>query len=606
MDELTILNRQGVLTELDVHFAHLMRRLSGGGSPELALGAALASNWTANGHICLDLAAEAGKRWRSGSGLVETPDLECWERALLKSPVVGRPGDYRPLVLDEAGRLYLYRYWEYEQEAAVALTRRAGHLVEAVDERRLRADLNKLFPKAPDGRADWQKLAAATAVLRHFSLISGGPGTGKTSTVIRILALLRQQPGGGELKIALAAPTGKAAARMQESIHQAKQGLPVDETVREAIPEQASTLHRLLGGSLDSVYFRHDANNPLLLDVLILDEASMVDLALMAKLMRALPERARLIMLGDRDQLASVEAGAVLADICGEAPGFSDAFHNRLTLLTGEEIPARNHAAPPLSDAIVLLRRSFRFGHESGIGRLASAVNQGRADACLALLENEQLPDIGVVPAQDAIAGRAAGVYRDYLERMGSGAPAERIFEAFNRFRVLCAVRGGPSGLGALNRGIEARLDGQGLIDAREACYAGRPIIITRNDHELHLYNGDMGILLPDRESDGRLRACFQTSEGVIRKIPPARLPEHETAFAMTVHKSQGSEFERVLLVLPEEDSPILSRELVYTGITRARRRFEISASPGVLAAAVARRLRRASGLRQALWETRD
>lgn len=598
MDQLAILRGQGLLTDLDVYFARLMCRLSSEDSPELALGAALASNWTANGHVCLDLGAEAGKCCAS----VEFPELGRWQQMLRKSLVVGQPGDFSPLILDEAGRLYLYRYWEYEQGIAAALAGKAGCLAESVDEAGLKADLDGLFPKATDGQIGWQKVAAATAVLRRFSVISGGPGTGKTSTVIRILALLRQQPGGAKLNIALAAPTGKAAARMQESIHRTKQGLPVDEWVRKAIPEQASTLHRLLGGRPDSVYFRHDSNNPLPLDVLILDEASMVDIALMAKLMRALPEKARLIMLGDKDQLASVEAGAVLADICGETPGFSNAFHKRLMALTGEEMPARTCVLPPIGDAIVLLQHSFRFGPESGIGRLASAVNQGRGELCYTLLQDKHLPDISMVSAHNSIAHQAAEIYRGYLERMRGGAPVEQIFEAFNRFRLLCAIRGGPLGVLALNRAIEERLEAWNFIDAKESHYAGRPIIVTRNDHELHLYNGDVGILLPDHDSNGRLRACFQTSEGVIRKASPARLPAHETVFAMTVHKSQGSEFDRVLLVLPEEDNPILSRELIYTGITRARSRLEISASSSILSTAVVRQLRRASGLKDALW----
>lgn len=589
------LSYQGILTDLDLYFARLMCRL-GGDSSELALAAALVSNRTSNGHVCLDLSVETSQ------GFFDTPPLDQWLLALRNTRVVGQPGDFCPLILDEMGRLYLYRYWMYEKELAVALTARAGQQDGSVDERQLQNDLNQLFPVLSDGETDWQKLAAVAAVLNRFSVISGGPGTGKTSTVIRILALLRQQPGGMDLNIALAAPTGKAAARLQESIHQAKQNLPVTEAVREAIPEQASTLHRLLGANPDSVYFKYNQDNLLPIDVLILDEASMVDIALMAKLMRALPERARLVMLGDKSQLASVEAGAILADICGNNPGFSSRFAEQLVAITGEKIPDQTASAPLMSDSIQLLHRSYRFDEKSGIGQLAVAVNQGDGERCLTLIQDEMLPDISGISDQESIAEQAAMNYREYLERLIAGAAIEVVFEAFNRFRVLCAIRRGPFGVMALNQDIEACLDVWNLVNAREKHYIGRPVIITRNDHELQLYNGDVGILLPDSENEGRLRACFQSNEGMIRKVAPAHLPEHETAYAMTVHKSQGSEFDQVLLVLPEEDTPVLSRELLYTGITRARSRFKISTSTNLLTTLVARPLSRSSGLGDLLW----
>ncbi len=596
------LYRQGVLGDQDVQFARLMCRLADNQAPELALGAALASRWTASGHVCLALAAEAGKPLGMGAERWVLPEKSSWEAALRQSPVVGRPGEYRPLILDQAGRLYLYRYWEYQQELAEALRLRAGLLAEGVDEALLQEGLQRLFPKQPSGQADWQKLAAATAVLRRFCVISGGPGTGKTSTVLRILALLRQQPGGAELNIALAAPTGKAAARLQESIHSAKGRLGMDEPLCMAIPEQASTLHRLLGAKPQSVYFRYDRDNLLPVDVLVIDEASMVDIALMAKLMRALPEQARLILLGDKDQLASVEAGAVLADICGEAPGFSEDFRKKLLQLTGEQIPPSAGAVSTLADAVVLLQRSFRFEQDSDIGQLAAAVNAGRAGDCFALLQEGRCQAIGRLSPHESVAAAAAQHYLDYLRCLRAGAPVGEVFDVFNRFRVLCAVRTGPAGVEALNRDIEARLEAEGLIDTRCHHYAGRPVMITRNEHDLRLYNGDIGILFPHPGDGGRLQVLFQTGEGMVRKVSPARLPEHETVYAMTVHKSQGSEFDRVLLVLPPGEGLHLSRELVYTGITRARQRFEISTTEQALRQAVEQRLERVSGLRDALW----
>lgn len=606
MKQLLALQKQGMLTSLDVSFAQLMCRLSANESNELALAAALASHATANGHVCLDLNFETGKKiYRHEDPLsIQLPSYEEWVMALRGLPVIGNPGDYRPLILDEAGRLYLYRYWKYEQDLAQALHKRAGVVNQLVDEARLRDGLYQLFP-ASLAKPNWQKVAAAAAVLNQFSVISGGPGTGKTSTVIRILALLRQQPNGLNLKIALAAPTGKAAARMQEAIYQAKQQLPVDESIRDAIPEQATTLHRLLGASMDSIYFRHNKENPLPVDVLILDEASMVDVALMAKLMWALPDKARLIMLGDKDQLSSVEAGAVLADICGTQPQFSDGFRTRLVSLVGDELPPQKEVALPMADSILLLHQSYRFTDKSGIGQLAKSVNQGDGKRALTLLNDKALPDIGLNGGHDGIAEQAADNYQNYLECLKREGSVDDVFAAFNSFRALCAVRGGPYGVVTLNQKIEAVLAARNLINIRHDYYAGRPIMVTHNDNGLRLYNGDVGLLLPDSENGGLLRACFQSSDGVIRKIAPAMLPEHETVYAMTVHKSQGSEFDKVLLVLPKEDNLLLSRELVYTGITRARSGFELYAGNEILLAAVQRKLSRTTGLQDLLWRNK-
>ncbi len=604
MKQLQALKREGRLSDLDISFARLLCRLAGTASDELAWGAALASHATGKGHVCLDLAAEADRPIcpDGATGPTRLPGFENWVAALKATSVVGDPGAYCPLILDRAGRLYLYRYWKYEQDIALALNRRAAAPAGDIDEARLQSDLQLLFPAAV--RPDWQKVAAAAAVLNRFSVISGGPGTGKTSTVIRILALLRQQPGGLDLRIALAAPTGKAAARMQEAIHQAKQQLPVDDRIRSAIPEEAMTLHRLLGARMDSIHFWHDRQNPLPVDVLILDEASMVDIALMAKLMRALPETARLIMLGDKDQLSSVEAGAVLADICGKGPRFSTAFHDRLSALLGEALPCHGGSVPAIADAVLLLHRSYRFSDESGIGRLAKAVNRGDANAVRLMLDGGQWPDIRRYPASHDLAAEAVEGYRHYLECVQAGADIDRIFAAFNRFQVLCAVREGPDGVVVLNRKIEQALVRHNLIDAAGEGYAGRPIMVMRNDHGLRIYNGDVGLLLPDPTCSGRLRACFRGVDGHFRRLAPALLPQHETAYAMTVHKSQGSEFERVLLVLPEEEGPLLSRELLYTGITRAKSRFELCAGDDILLSAVQRRLSRTTGLQDLLWQS--
>ncbi len=603
---------------LDIHLARLLGRLDGRENPLHALSVRLVCRLTSQGHICANLAELAEKPLGEVAehGWPIAPAFADWCEVLRRSPVVGRPGDYAPLILDEAGRLYLYRYWGYERQLEEDLRRRAADEPSELDLPRLRQGLDRLFPPMEDARTDWQRIAAATALLKRFCVISGGPGTGKTTTVIRILALLLEQAAGRRLHVALTAPTGKAAARMQEAIRQARDHLPVTSAIREAIPGEATTIHRLLGVRSGSVRFRHDRDNPLPVDLVVVDEASMVDMALMAKLVQALPAQARLILLGDKDQLASVEAGAVLGDICGDSPGFSPAFRERLIRVTGQDPVGRAEATSPptvrpdgrpaIRDAIVELRRSYRFGEQSGIGRLAMHVNRGEGREALALLERGDCEDVIWRPLGSGrdLAAKLAEVAEELGASLAVDAPDVALTN-LGRYRLLCAHRAGPFGVETLNQRIEERLEARGPIRSRSPWYHGRPVLITANDYGLRLFNGDLGVTLSDPGSDGRLRVFFRTVEGGIRRLAPARLPEHETAYATTVHKSQGSEAESVLLVLPDEPSPVMTRELIYTGITRARSRVEIWGTASVFEAAVARRLQRSSGLRDALWGAR-
>ncbi len=610
-DLLSALHQQGALSDLDVHFARFMERLAGGTAPELALVAALASHATGQGDICVNLRQWARRREAMTAQEVERPALmvppvEPWLDAVRTSPVVGRPGDRQPLIIDPRGRLYLYRYWQYEQRLALDLRRRAKEAPTDVNETRLRTDLNRLFPRHSALKGpDWQKVAAAVAALRQVCVISGGPGTGKTSTVLKILALLTGQ-AGRPLRIALAAPTGKAAARMQESIRAAKPGLGLAPEQAAQIPEEASTLHRLLGSYPGSVSFRYNADHPLPLDVLVVDEVSMVGLALLAKTVDALRPQTRLILLGDKDQLASVDAGAVLGDLCAGAGRFSPAFQAQLAALTGETLPHGKETTSPLVDAIVLLRHSYRFGTDSGIGALAAAVNRGRsADATRLLADRGDIEWHRLAPAEalpEQLAEPVAVGFAPYLEAVRSAATVDTVFAQFNGFRVLVALRKGAFGVEALNELCAGVLQQRGLIDGRHAWYAGRPVMITRNDYHLRLFNGDIGLTLPDPDDPERMKVFFLGNDGALRSFAPARLPTHETVYAMTVHKSQGSEFERVLVVTPDQSSPVLSRELLYTALTRARRQAVFYGVPEVFEAAVERRLRRSSGLRDRLW----
>lgn len=548
---------------LDLHLAALLQRLNGAPDAALELATRTVSAWRAAGHICVPLAAIG-------------PTVTAAK--LRATRVVGAPGDFKPLILDPQGRLYLQRYWQYEHDLATALRARIG-IRAACDEALLQEGLKRFF--TGHAEPDWQRVAAETALRNCFCVISGGPGTGKTRTVVAVLALLHEQFVAP--RIALAAPTGKAAARMKESIQQVVEHEPAFAGLRGSRAAEATTLHRLLGVIPNSPYFRHDAKRPLAVDAVIVDEASMVDLALMAKLVAAVPPEARLILLGDKDQLASVEAGSVLGDICSASSTAS---------------------AAPIVQYVVVLRKNYRFAEGSGIQALSTAVNSGDAQTALRLLESGNSPDLVFTPTPapkelpEAIRPHVVTGYRAYLTAPDSTEALRRLGD----FRILATTRRGPFGVQNLNRLAEEALTDEGLIEPTGIHYHGRPVLIRANDYPLRLFNGDVGLILRDENASGQLRAFFLDAEGRLRCVLPARLPEHETSFATTIHKSQGSEFPRLLLVLPDRDGPLMTRELIYTGVTRARRQVHLWARPDLLRAAIARRTERTSGLRDALW----
>ena len=596
------------LTPTDHHCADFLRREAGVPPEWFKLVVSLASNAVGNGNICLNLADIAGQQILVDGSERQLPDLRELRRGLSRSAVVGSPGEFRPLVLDGAGRLYLYRYWKYEAELVQVILEKAALPPGQMDESLLSQGVARLFPGGEGGEVDWQKVAALGALWSRFSVISGGPGTGKTSTVVKILALLLEQAKGEKVRIALAAPTGKSAARLKESIRAMKAGLDCSEEVRGQIPEDVTTLHRLLGVRGGSVRFRHDRENRLPFSVVIIDEASMVALPLMAKLAVALDAGARVILLGDRDQLASVEAGAALGDICGggRAEPYSQGFQAFVARVAGAQFTAtavgEKRGFP--NDSLTVLKKNYRFAAASGIGGAARAVNAGEGAAALELFRDEQQGDIHWqdAPAPDqlkkALAERVVAGYSPYL---AAGSPGEAL-RRFDAFRVLTALRQGPYGVTGVNALVEEILVEKGLIERGNRWYSGRPIMITVNDYNLKLFNGDIGIVLPDPESCGSPRVFFPSPDGGVRKVPPVRLPAHETVFAMTIHKSQGSEFDRLLLLLPGNDSEGLTRELIYTGLTRAKSAVEIWGSQEVFISAVSRRVERTSGLREALW----
>lgn len=594
------------LSTMSRHFARFMMQLADTSAPELKWAAALLCRAAEQGDVCLDLHNALETFHLCPPPEISPPhSIEAWSSHLYNTSVVGRPGEHRPLVLDAQGRLYLYRFWRQENFLAQELRRRASLRTIPADENRLRAGIERLFGRGDGRSTDWQRVAAVTALLSPLCVISGGPGTGKTTTVIKILALLLEQVAPHSLSIALTAPTGKAAARLAEAIRQARSSLAVTEAIRERIPDETQTLHRLLGRARHGGY-RHHRDHPLAWDVVIVDEASMVDLPLMAALLEALAPHSRLILLGDRDQLASVEAGAVLGDLCsaGNEEGVSAALATTVTQISGDHLSVAESGSSDLRDCVTVLRRSYRFDEGSGIGRLARAINQGHADEALGILQAEDCADVSRRPLPSAATLETAlepvlvEIFAPYLQEKS----VARALQAFERIRLLAALRRGPFGVEQLNLLIEKVLARHGWLQPSTSYYRGRPVLITGNDYRLGLFNGDVGLIWPDQENAGALRVFFPETGGALRKILPSRLPPHETVFSMTVHKSQGSEFDRVLLLLPDRDTELLTRELLYTAVTRARKSVVVWGEEELFAGAVQRRIQRRSGLRDALW----
>ena len=483
------------------------------------------------------------------------------EEALVVSS--GLTGDVDKPLCVHLHYLYTRRYFEHEQTLARnirALLVRSAEL--EVDE----PLLDRLFPYNKEDESDWQKIAAERAHKHHFLIVSGGPGTGKSTTVVKILALL-QSASGKQLHIALAAPTGKAAKRLQDAVNSSAQELTVSEIIKEGIPKTASTLHRLLGVRRHSPFFRHNAKNPLLFDLVVIDEASMVDLALMSKLVAALKPGSRLILLGDKDQLASVESGTVLSDMIDTLP-----------------------------ENTVELQKSYRF--DEGIKCFAHAINTGDAAAAWGLMQGNAPDNVSLIEGE--VSEYGGEKYREYMEaarKITHFDEYKNLFKLFHSFKILCALRHGPAGVSGLNTAVEEYLTQRGHDCFGTVWYPGRPVMVTRNEYSLNLYNGDMGICLPDPANPGSMKIWFERIDGSLQGVLPGRIGGCETAYALTIHKSQGTEVGEVLVVLPEKESTLVTRELLYTAVTRARHSVKVSSSRQVFDCAVSGKIERHSGL---------
>lgn len=604
----------GVIRPIDWQFASHIARYDS--SREVVLAAAMLSHALGQQNSCVDLRqrCELGEMI-PGAGIAP-PLLEQWLEVLRNSEVVGQVGDHAPLLLD-GNLLYLSRYLGCETEIADQLLARA--VATGVDEHWLRQRLDHYFgDSAPP---DWQKLAAACALGSRFALIAGGPGTGKTTTVVKILALLleqRQHQGhSGHYRIRMAAPTGKAAARLAQSIASSLQHeSSIDPAIAAVLPAEVATIHRLLRPLPNSTRFRHHARNPLVCDVLLVDEVSMIDIGLMAQLLAALKPGTRVILLGDRDQLPSVGVGQLLHDLCaslgaagtGHCLPYSSGRQGFLERACGFSLDSwvSQGQQTGMGDCIALLQRSYRFGADSGIGELAQIVNGGDEAGARELMSRVDAGGYSDISAlapsatsSDWLAQLAAPYVAIVRQCLDPELSAQRKLRTLEDYRILCALREGSAGVQRVNQYIESYLAQQGLANEMQPYYPGQPIMVTENNYSLQLYNGDNGLVL--RDDSGQLYACFEGIDGLPRRVAISRLPRHECSYAISVHKSQGSEYRHVALVLPpsraQELAPLVTRELVYTAVTRAREQLTLAASAELLCVAIRRRVHRDTGL---------
>lgn len=624
------LKSSGLIQPLDFHLAIFFTQQSASNDPLVQTRFAILVVWLSmevrSGHVCINLndVTKQNLEYRFGREQVNSlfscldfPTVEDWFMVCKQvgDNLIGNANSLSPFILS-ANRLYFQRMWQYENQVADYFNRQF-HIapVSIIAAQKLLTDL---FPHTQTTEIDWQKVATASAIINQVTIVSGGPGTGKTTTVSKILAILvafHQQTQSSPLRIVAAAPTGKAAARLTESLSGAISTLPISQSIKASIPIEALTLHRLLGASMRNNQYMFNKDNPLNVDILLIDEASMIDLPMMASVIAALPEHSRLILLGDKEQLSSVEAGAVFGDLCEQRNnGYSQQYIDRIKQLTGYHLDSSksikvNSGSPSIADSICLLQKSYRFSNQSSIGILANLIKEGDSHQALALLNHKQLDDVVFFPVenrdeyQHAIA-QCTEAYQYYLAIIKSRPDdIATILTAFNEFRLLCALRDGPFGVKVLNKTIENLLYKNGYIhfNKQGIWYIGRPVMILKNSFSLGLFNGDIGITLPAFDNSNQLKVYFRLPSGEVKGFSTVQLPEHETAYAMTIHKSQGSEFVKVAIILPDDYSPLLTRSLFYTAITRAKKQVVLYSSKAIIEKTIKSQISRQSGLRELL-----
>ncbi len=606
------LKKTGSFSDIDIHLAEFLSTEGGEHSPLFHLIIMMLSSRLSSGDVCLSLEDIEGKSLSYFYGDDEDglnseiiiPGKTEMVKVLDKSKAVGRDGDYLPLILDPHNKLYFHKYYTFENllSSYIKDLAESKTLPETISN--VKDTFALLFPRSVGG-TDWQSVAAYSALSGGITVISGGPGTGKTSTVVKILALIAESgiKTGKDVLISLAAPTGKAAARLREAVNSAIENLPAGDDVKKLIPSETFTIHRLLGSIRNSHEFRYNRGNHLPHDVVVVDECSMGDMALMCRLVQAIKPGAQLILLGDKDQLSSVEGGAVFGDLCGSVEGvYTENFKTQGRGLFGINFPdpdTINPHASKMNDSLIVLKKSYRFSGRSGIGILADLIKKGDASAALDILGDESYPDVKFAD------GTASGKIDDVYKKLASsildgldGTTEKKIAELIGKFSILTAVRRGPLGAEGMNSMAESVLFRLGVISPGEKFYNGRPVMISRNDYSLSLFNGDIGIT----SNTGTVEVVFPGNGGELRVVHPSQLPEHETAFAMTIHKSQGSEFDNVLVVMPERWNMVMTRELLYTAVTRARDGVVIAAGADIIREMIVTPTKRMSGLKQKLW----
>ncbi len=581
----------GTYSSLNLYFAKYITEISNEQeNPYVFLACAETSRHLSNGHVCVELAEISQKQ--IGNNNLFYPNYKDWILSIKKSKVVGTAGEYRPLILDN-NKLYLHKFWVYETHIVNSIQKRIKANTGKIDFDKLSKSLKELFKTGDSNEINWQRIAAFNAVVKNISIISGGPGTGKTYTTTLILFLILEQ--NINAKIALVAPTGKAASKLKNSIIETLPNVENRENIKAKIPTDVQTIHRFLGATSGSMQFTYNKENKKSLDVLIMDESSMSDIALTSKLFEALDDHTKIILLGDKDQLSSVEAGSVFGDICKSSEGvFSPSHVDLVNKICNVKLPAEKNN--PISDCVVILKKNHRFNNQSGIKALSDAVRDGNVEKVFNVLESDNYSDVTwhklplYTVSQKKMHDIILNGFKSYIKETDMYTK----FNLLDNFRILCAVKESNYGTKFLNDISIDILLHHNILKNRtgEDC----PVIIKRNCYNTKLFNGDVGLVLR-KETFGKLSAFFKDSENNLRSYSLSQLPENETVFAMTIHKSQGSEFKNVALFLPDKGSPILTRELLYTGITRAKKRIDIFATKESLLDAVNTQTQKISGI---------
>ncbi len=600
--------------DIDKHVASYLVSKSDVESPIFTVLVMLLSNRIFKGDVCLDLSDIQGASLADffieddpdydKCLNVKFPDKAILEKILKTHPATGNYTSGLPIVLDKKGRLYFNRFLEFELSLADDILERSSS-TDAIDIEGINSIFFKYFNKIFE-EADMQGIAAFLALRKKIAIISGGPGTGKTFVVVKIIQVLIESALKNEenISIALTAPTGKAALRLKESIDSSVMENPPSESVMAFIPGEALTIHRLLGYRSHGRGFVYNEDNPLPHDVVVVDECSMVDLPLMCRLVKALKPECRIILLGDKDQLASVEGGAVFGDICdrGNEHGYSLALAKEIDSFWGRSdlLPVEKQGSA-IRDCLVVLKKSYRFKKGSGIGILADIIKKGDSKSLVSTIRNNDFKDVFFAETgdDDFLNKIIKDEWESYVFSLENKSKPDDLIRGFiSSFSILTALREGRWGMKRMNFLVEKILSSLSVIEKTGSYYAGQPLMITRNSYSQRLFNGDIGIV-----TETGKEVSFQADGGDVREIPLIRIPEHETAFAMTVHKSQGSEFDNVLVVLPLNWNRVLTRELLYTAVTRARKKVIISASENILTGIVKNPVNRSTGLRDRLWQ---